>query len=639
MKIYSEYQGTNYGFSAEVFETGDMYRLVSTTSTNTFVNEKRLDLDKDGNVLSAYDDSYGQFLYGYSLTANSDNDLVLAADNSGGLVWEQTITVFPVGVILELANLSVVRDFNGGLLLTGRVVHDISGVITFSLFTIKTDSNGNVEQQNIYNIGDFGFILNGSYVADGLGNNSNYYARLFVNNNERLIKLAPDGEILWNVALASDLPSTDVFELEVSPDGAYVFVFIRDNQRVRIPKFDTSDGTLVGNYYVGNLFSPGGSFTFEYGSELIATIDGGVVVSYNYTVPGSSETGFEYGKINEDGTADWWNTIPKTTSSDLYTLRAKLETSDGGYLFIGEDESDQVTVLKVTADGETEPQCGESGEGTDIVCNLSYTLSGGNLSIFGAGLDAPHVIVHIFDENWQTVYTCFDDCGSSIDLNNLSDGVYRISVDLYDSGWSKTCDEIENITIGSGNGLEGVSSEVLFFNAMKDGRQANLNWVVNNSYKTDYFIVERSFDGSQFEIIDQIAVSNNSEQALTYQVMDAAPRVGMNFYRMIQIFNDGTIRQSTIKPLTFDLDVNAITLFPNPTSNEFFLSLKGHIGSAATVTVYNALGQQVQSIQVDEVDETPIRFDASNLRSGIYQVSLVIDDNKMLTNKIVIAKE
>ncbi|MFT6020814.1 MAG: hypothetical protein ACI9CQ_003620, partial [Saprospiraceae bacterium] len=186
--------------------------------------------------------------------------------------------------------------------------------------------------------------------------------------------------------------------------------------------------------------------------------------------------------------------------------------------------------------------------------------------------------------------------------------------------------------------LQSQENEVLFFNAQKDGRDVALNWVTNTDYKNDYFVVERSVDGVNFELLDQIISSGESEGSVNYQLDDDNAFRGINYYRIKEVFYDGTYRYSQMEEVAFDLDVNEFTLFPNPTDKKVFVNLKDFVGNKGTVEIHNALGQKVYSQQFDDIPSHPIAISVAGLSSGMHAVSVKVEDKKIITEMLMISK-
>ncbi len=276
------------------------------------------------------------------------------------------------------------------------------------------------------------------------------------------------------------------------------------------------------------------------------------------------------------------------------------------------------------------------GGGTDVGCGVSYTSTSTSVTI--TGLTAPHVIMKLFAPNWTTVYDCFDDCPDPLTITGLTDGTYHLSVDLYESNWSPTCDLLEDVIVGTGSPLESEALDVLFFNAMKNGPKVRLNWVTNMSGQTDAFIIERSLDGVQFDMLEELSSYGESETEMLYQTEDSNPKFGANFYRLKQVLNDGSIVYSDLKKVSFHLDLSEVLIFPNPTSNDLYINLNAFEGRSAQVAIYNQLGEQLMMEEIETLTTEALRFDVNSYNSGMYFITIKIDDQPRKSFRFVKGK-
>ncbi len=70
-----------------------------------------------------------------------------------------------------------------------------------------------------------------------------------------------------------------------------------------------------------------------------------------------------------------------------------------------------------------------------------------NDSLRISGLIAPIEIVKVFDNNYSTVYECFADCETNINLSDLTTGIYHISINAYGNEWQPICEKVETVQI------------------------------------------------------------------------------------------------------------------------------------------------------------------------------------------------
>ena len=83
--------------------------------------------------------------------------------------------------------------------------------------------------------------------------------------------------------------------------------------------------------------------------------------------------------------------------------------------------------------------------------------------------------------------------------------------------------------------------ELFLFEGRKTDHGNVLRWSTASEHNSDYFTLERSTDGLQWEEISTIASVGNSETQQDYQFVDISFREVVNYYRLKQTDLDGTI--------------------------------------------------------------------------------------------------
>ncbi|TNF48584.1 MAG: T9SS type A sorting domain-containing protein, partial [Bacteroidetes bacterium] len=89
----------------------------------------------------------------------------------------------------------------------------------------------------------------------------------------------------------------------------------------------------------------------------------------------------------------------------------------------------------------------------------------------------------------------------------------------------------------------------------------DISWSTSSEKNSDYFLVERTIDGINFEEIGTVAAAGNSEIRLEYQLTDLQPIAGISYYRLTQFDTDGT---ATAYPLQMAKIETEVLIYPNP---------------------------------------------------------------------------
>lgn len=96
------------------------------------------------------------------------------------------------------------------------------------------------------------------------------------------------------------------------------------------------------------------------------------------------------------------------------------------------------------------------------------------------------------------------------------------------------------IAFTSGNQANILPITLLSFHAeVKDGL-VHTNWVTASEVNNDFFTLERSKDGSSWEVVGTVDGAGDSNTELNYAYVDDAPYSGISYYRLRQTDFDGT---------------------------------------------------------------------------------------------------
>jgi len=118
--------------------------------------------------------------------------------------------------------------------------------------------------------------------------------------------------------------------------------------------------------------------------------------------------------------------------------------------------------------------------------------------------------------------------------------------------------------------------ELLFFDAqVNEKNQVNLLWATASELNNDYFTVERSTDGGNWEIVEIVAGSGTTSVRTDYQTLDERPNKGISYYRLKQIDFDGTISYSNIVSVFVDSEDKQIIKITNILGQDVNPNAKG----------------------------------------------------------------
>ena len=213
--------------------------------------------------------------------------------------------------------------------------------------------------------------------------------------------------------------------------------------------------------------------------------------------------------------------------------------------------------------------------------------------------DADNIPDWLEDDDGDNVPNFLDpDNANYHDTDN--DGI----IDLYDTD---NFGAVSNTPDGNGDGeydFRDIDNQISlpivleYFNAKKVGEFVQLDWATLTEINNDYFTVERSINGVEFEDLLYENGAGNSQQRITYQRFDYSPQIGENYYRLKQTDYDGTSALSQIEVVEFEGALMQLKLFPNPSKGiNLFIQMDRLKAGNYNVNISNSKGQNVMKTQ------------------------------------------
>jgi hypothetical protein len=157
--------------------------------------------------------------------------------------------------------------------------------------------------------------------------------------------------------------------------------------------------------------------------------------------------------------------------------------------------------------------------------------------------------------------------------------------------------------------------------AKKEGSGVRLDWSVAEQGEANYYYMERSSDGTQFERIGLMAARDQGSVA-QYDYIDKTPLEGKNIYRVVaQKRNGQSVYSKTVS--IENQSISPIHIFPNPAADKIFIRMSGFAGSPCRWTLYNGLGQPVLAGTLALAQSVECLSLPTSLPSGSYRLTLV----------------
>jgi len=165
--------------------------------------------------------------------------------------------------------------------------------------------------------------------------------------------------------------------------------------------------------------------------------------------------------------------------------------------------------------------------------------------------------------------------------------------------------------------------ELLYFKGRNTANQVELEWATATETNCRAFVIERSADGSRYDVLGTLPGAGHSLVKKTYSFTDKGAREGFNYYRLKQVDWDGRFKYSHV--VSIDVQGHSIfdlTAYPNPSKRSPAVTVVASRPCDVTIQVYDYLGHLHFSKTIHASDwEKEIHLEIpgfNNIPVGIY---------------------
>ena len=184
---------------------------------------------------------------------------------------------------------------------------------------------------------------------------------------------------------------------------------------------------------------------------------------------------------------------------------------------------------------------------------------------------------------------------------------------------------IDDFTVGENSSLPVT---LVNFWARSHPSSVELAWTTATESNSDYFVVERSPNGSNFEAIATVGAAGLSYATRDYTFTDERPLPGKNYYRLRQVDYDGQFSYSPVVTATFGKS-HYMRLAPLPAVETLNIQLETPAKDDGIWQVYDMNGRLILNGQIlAETTEQPIHI--SERPEGAYVLRLTVGQEVMV---------
>jgi len=173
-------------------------------------------------------------------------------------------------------------------------------------------------------------------------------------------------------------------------------------------------------------------------------------------------------------------------------------------------------------------------------------------------------------------------------------------------------------------------------NAAWKNEDGIVKWTVAREVANDYFKVERSFDGKDFEAVGEVKSIGDHEgkQSYTYTDVNVKPKTASKvFYRIKQVDINGSSSLSSVTSLSVDAANADAYIFPNPATGSHFSFVYQDVNTKdmdLDIQILDAHGRVLQQTKKAVTKgKNQIEFSTDAMAAGTYFLNYTNTENQV----------
>lgn len=153
-----------------------------------------------------------------------------------------------------------------------------------------------------------------------------------------------------------------------------------------------------------------------------------------------------------------------------------------------------------------------------------------------------------------------------------------------------------------------------------------LSWSTATETNNNYFTIEKSSDGVNFEPVIRVEGAGNSNQLLNYNAIDDEVSPELTYYRLRQTDFDGSISYSEIISADCSQNQFSLSISPNPVWEHIDIYVSGTDIQSIKISMINCIGQEIAIISTIADNKILVSF-PEEIPAGQYIIKVSNDDN------------
>lgn len=344
----------------------------------------------------------------------------------------------------------------------------------------------------------------------------------------------------------------------------------------------------------------------------MVTRNGGATYPYPPFVSASTSL-IVYGNSDYTGTCDVFNiTATKVSKVNIVYYSGKKDYNNAT---ITNPSEQRIVISRIR--GNAPPTVASS-----FACNTNSTSV--NLIATATNTSATN------SYTWTTTTGTINSGSNALTANVKSPGTYTLTA--YNGPVASGCLTQTVISLSSVN-CSLLPIELTDFYATIKDKNVEINWETISELNSDYFIIERSSDGINFEPLSQMQSSKNSSQIKQYNYIDENPLPNINYYRLKLIEKDGSYRFSRIIDAILETEKIVINhIKPNPTKDMIHFEIHSSKKTDILIELTDFTGLKVyKELKNIEAGQSTENLNLQNLAQGVYILKISSANNELIS--------
>ncbi|HRH67523.1 MAG TPA: T9SS type A sorting domain-containing protein, partial [Bacteroidia bacterium] len=177
--------------------------------------------------------------------------------------------------------------------------------------------------------------------------------------------------------------------------------------------------------------------------------------------------------------------------------------------------------------------------------------------------------------------------------------------------------------------------ELISFQAIAEEKIVRLNWTTSSEINNQYFTVERSADGIDFEPIQMVDGAGSTTSIRNYETLDEKPLHGISYYRLKQTDFDGKFSYSDKVPVDFSDHNDIFYLHPNPAGEAVSFIFSSEERTTYNLQIFSTDGVCCFKKTIDAIaGMNKSLLDISIFQKGVYFVILEDESSHRVTRLV-----